>query len=333
MEWVKQNKGILILILGILGLIVLNVDWSSRETSSNVSEYSDPLITTQATSTSFDSIVVEVKGEVLYPGIYSVNESMRVGDVIALAGGLTQNADTSSLNQAAKVSDEMIIEVSAKETITVIESSIVRIVVEIKGAVEHPGVYTMYQTSRVTDLVEIAGGLLDNADISEVDMAKRLSDGESIVIPEQTLTEVETEDESSEERMIYVELTGQVISPGVYYIPESYTIKDLIYEAGGVTVNCDLSKVDWNMVLVLGAVIYIPSYDDDITITDPSGLININTASIETLITLPGIGDILAQRIIDYRAEYGAFLTIEDIMKVSGIKTSVYEQIKELITV
>jgi competence protein ComEA len=62
-------------------------------------------------------------------------------------------------------------------------------------------------------------------------------------------------------------------------------------------------------------------------------LININTATLSTLTTLPGIGDILGQRIIDYRAEFGPFQTIEEIMNVSGIKTSVYEQIKTRIKV
>jgi len=54
---------------------------------------------------------------------------------------------------------------------------------------------------------------------------------------------------------------------------------------------------------------------------------------LEELSTLQGIGQILGQRIIDYRAEYGDFLSIEDIMNVSGIKTSIYEEIKESITV
>ncbi|MDO9581100.1 MAG: helix-hairpin-helix domain-containing protein [Bacteroidales bacterium] len=60
---------------------------------------------------------------------------------------------------------------------------------------------------------------------------------------------------------------------------------------------------------------------------------NINTAGLEALMTLKGIGNILGQRIIDYRAEYGFFLSIEDIMQVSGIKDVVYAQIKDYIIV
>lgn len=64
-----------------------------------------------------------------------------------------------------------------------------------------------------------------------------------------------------------------------------------------------------------------------------SELININTAAAEDLITLPGIGDVIAQRIIDYRNEHGNFETIEDIMNVSGIGASTYDKISSLITV
>ncbi|HOO44334.1 MAG TPA: ComEA family DNA-binding protein, partial [Bacillota bacterium] len=135
------------------------------------------------------------------------------------------------------------------------------------------------------------------------------------------------------EKEIYVEIAGEVIRPGVYLVAESTSVKELIYKAGGVTVNCDLSRINWDLVLVLGARIYIPSFEDADEVLDDSSLININKANLETLITLPGIGDILGQRIIDYRAEFGEFLTIEEIMNVSGIKESVYAQIKELITV
>jgi len=61
-------------------------------------------------------------------------------------------------------------------------------------------------------------------------------------------------------------------------------------------------------------------------------LININTASVEELDSLPGIGPTIAQRIIDYRDENGPFQTIEDILNVSGVGPSTFDQIKDLIT-
>jgi competence protein ComEA len=61
--------------------------------------------------------------------------------------------------------------------------------------------------------------------------------------------------------------------------------------------------------------------------------VNINTASIEELDKLPGIGPTIAQRIIDYRTENGPFAVIEDILNVSGVGPSTFDQIKDLITV
>ncbi len=338
MEKLKEYKGYIILIVGIIGLVLVNYDTWFKDAKVNqeinASEYAEVLITTTETPSNDDSIVVEIKGEVLYPGIYEVSEGLRVGDIIRIAGGLKPSADISKINQAAKVIDEMVIYVPIETittTETTVDSSLVRIIVEIKGAVMYPGVYTMYKNQRVYELIEEAGGFLDTADNSTLDLARILSDGETVIIHEIEAEEIE---EVEEPRYIYVEIAGEIINPGVYLVPENYSVKDLIYEAGGVTVNCDLSSINWNVTLCLGAVIYIPSYDDEVEVEeDTSGLININTANLETLIELPGIGNILGQRIIDYRAEYGDFLSIEDIMNVSGIKESVYEQVKDLITV
>ncbi len=331
MEILKKYKGYIILGLGILGLIAMNFDDLKADFFNPAEEYSEILVNTEATTDETEYIIVEIKGEVVYPGIYQVDKNLRVGDVLNIAGGVTTKADTSEVNQASKIYDEMIILIPKTEVVTTqIEIiDIVRIVVEIKGGVVNPGVYNLYKNSRVYDLVEAAGGLLENADTTTIDMARLLIDGESISIPVLVTEFVE----SVEVREIYVQITGEVINPGTYLVPETYTLKDLIYEAGGVTINCDISKINWNITLVLGAHIYIPSYDDEIESVEYSDKININTASLETLISLPGIGDILGQRIIDYRAEFGNFLSIEDIMLVSGIKESIYEQIKDLITV
>ena len=110
---------------------------------------------------------------------------------------------------------------------------------------------------------------------------------------------------------------------------------DLIYEAGGVTVNADITKIDWSIRLCLGASIYIPSNTEEFVVneSEENSLININTANLDLLMSLPGIGEIIGQRIIDYRGNNGGFDTIEEIINVSGIKDSIYEEIKEYITV
>jgi len=330
MKRLWNYKGYIILGLGIIGLIVMNFTNLVGSDTTDAMEFGSLFTNVSTEPDESEYIVVEVKGEVFYPGIYQVEPKLRVGDVLTVAGGLKSTADISEVNLAARISDEMVITIPKQETITTTISAgeIVRIVVEIKGEVVNPGVYYLYLNSRVKDLIDAAGGLTENANIDNIDLARILTDGESITVGKEIVETVE------EIKDIYVQITGEVIRPGTYLIPENYTLKQLIYAAGGVTVNCDIAKIDWDIVLVLGASIYIPAYGDELTPPDvSSGKININKADLETLITLPGIGDIIGQRIIDYRAEYGDFLTIEDIMKVSGIKESVYEQIKDLITV
>jgi len=335
LETIKKNKGIIILLIGIIGIVIVNWDKIMPSKQSSPTEYSESMLfrTTEELN-NLDTILVDVKGEVNSPGLYEVGFDLRVGDIIGVAGGITNEADLSEINLAEKLTDEMIIYVPKKSEISTvfIPNDIVKIIVEIKGEVAKPGIYYLNKNSRLNDLILIAGSETLEADMTSVELARVLSDGESITIPKKVETKSEVVVEESP-REIYVEIIGEVINPGVYLILEDYTISDLIYEAGGVTVNCDLSKIDWNLTLCLGATIYIPSYEDVIDETEISNLININTANLESLMTLPGVGNIIGQRIIDYRSEYGDFLSIEQIVRVSGIKDSIYENIKELITV
>jgi competence protein ComEA len=333
MEYLKNNKGIVIVVIGVLALLIYNFSDIGKTEKSPI-EYSETLLTTTTTTIieSTDNIMVDIKGEVNYPGLYKVEEGLRLGEIINIAGGATALADLSNINLALRLVDEMNITIPRKVETVATPYDVVKIKVEIKGEVTHPGVYILFKNSRVSDLIELAGGLKTTADTEIVQQAKILSDGETIFIPK--LEEPEIVTEILETREIYVEIFGEVITPGIYLVPEDYSIQDLIYEAGGVTVNCDLDKVNWATTLCLGASIYIPSYIDDIVeLETQSDKVNINTADLEELSTLSGIGQILGQRIIDYRAEYGDFLCIEDIVNVSGIKSSIYEEIKESITV
>jgi len=328
MKFLKQNLAYILFIAGIIFLIVLNKDVFMTQHQMTTQE--QILIDLRSTTTSLEQIIyVEIKGEVQYPGVYQVKEGTRIGDVIELAGGFTEDANQEAVSLVDKAEDEMVIIIPSSSKVDDY-TDLIRILVEVKGEVKRPGLYYLYTTSRVQDAIEAAGGISEYADLTVVNLARILKDGETIIIPKIQET---TTTQTTEQTMIYVEITGEVNQPGVYYIPESYTLEDLIYEAGGVTTNCDLEKINWSIKLVLGASINIPGYQDDLITTQNNGLVNINTADLETLITLPGIGNILGQRIIDYRTEYGSFQSIEDIMLVSGIKDSIYEQVKDLITV
>jgi len=146
---------------------------------------------------------------------------------------------------------------------------------------------------------------------------------------------------------IAIHIEGAVQSPGLYYLDEESRYDDAVKKAGGFLQGADRSKVNLARRIYDEAFIYIPMEGED---WEPSTeqnvvssgvsqgndssvvLININTADQQELMRLSGIGEVYAQRIIDYRTTNGAFQSIEDIMKVSGIGNVTFENIKTQIT-
>jgi competence protein ComEA len=111
---------------------------------------------------------------------------------------------------------------------------------------------------------------------------------------------------------------GAVANPGIYPWQEGDTLQMLLSDAG-VEPDADLSHIE----------LYIPREGED----QSPQKIDINRAEPWLLEALPGIGEVLAQRIADYRTENGPFRIIEDLLKVSGIGPATFEQIKDYITV
>ncbi|MDD4069415.1 MAG: SLBB domain-containing protein [Candidatus Izemoplasmatales bacterium] len=262
-------------------------------------------------------IYIDIKGEVVNPGVYQVLSNLRMHEIIEIAGGLTLHADVSNINMSQMLYDGAMISIPKR-----IDSD--SISVYIGGAVSSPGYYQLVSNSTLDDLIVICGGLTDKADISEINRALVLENEDRIVIPE-----------VEEIKKIYVSIKGEVINPDVYYVFEGTSVSELITLAGGLTDKAVNELINYDQLLVLGSVVTIPGeiVDNYRPIENPTGIVNINTASLLDLQTLKGIGEILAQRIIDYRLENGAFKNIQEIMLVSGIKTSIYEQIKNNITV
>ncbi len=143
----------------------------------------------------------------------------------------------------------------------------------------------------------------------------------------------------TDSKSFLVEIKGEIKYPGIYKFSEEIYLFEVIDVAGGLL--DDANKDDINMLMLINkdTSIYISkvetnsSYVIDKEIIDRATLININTASKEELLALPGIGEAKALSIISYRSSNGAFKTIEDIKNVSGIGDTIYEKIKELITV
>jgi competence protein ComEA len=135
-----------------------------------------------------------------------------------------------------------------------------------------------------------------------------------------------------------VYVTGAVLNPGVYYLPEESRVQDALDAAGGPTSEADLDRVNLAQRVHDEDQIHFPEVGEEMIPSTSAGgsgedLIDINTASAGELDELPGIGPTLSQCIIDYRETHGPFGAIEEIMDVQGIGQGVFADIEELITV
>jgi competence protein ComEA len=153
----------------------------------------------------------------------------------------------------------------------------------------------------------------------------------------------ETSGESSVPKKIAVDVKGAVKHPGVYEIAESQRVIDVIQLSGGMLDNADVSKVNLAAHLTDGSVLYIPSIGEEAApaFASPTGTgaqsadgpVNINTAGLEALDSLPGIGPSKAQAIIDYRTKNGPFQQVEDLLNVKGIGAKTLEQFRDQVVV
>jgi competence protein ComEA len=150
------------------------------------------------------------------------------------------------------------------------ESAEAAVVVAVTGKVHRPGLVRLPAGARVADAIDAAGGALPGTDLSLVNLARKVSDGELIAI-------------------------GIAVPPGA--------------GPGGAPGGGNPAP---------GA---------------PGGKVNLNTATQAELETLPGVGPVLAQRILDYRQRHGGFRSIGELRKVEGIGDARYEQLKDLVTV
>ena len=155
------------------------------------------------------------------------------------------------------------------------------------------------------------------------------------------------------EAFIYVHVCGQVKEPGVYPLKEGSRLYEAIEMAGGVTEKGVCDALNLAAVLEDGMRIMVPDKEQAAEWTQEgksladspgvtakgtpdqgaAGKVNLNRASVQELMTLSGIGQSRAEAIVRYREEIGSFQTIEDVMKVSGIKENAFNKIKDNITV
>ena len=169
-----------------------------------------------------------------------------------------------------------------------------KIVVHVSGAVNKEGIVELEENSRVSDAINKAEGLKENADTKKINLAYKLEDGMKIYIP--TIEESMNQNEQNQnESQSLMDQTSQYITSSSEIIQDGQT--------------------------------------NGTSETKTNEKININTATQTELETLPGIGPSTSLKIVNYRKENGKFKTIEDIKEVSGIGEVKYENIKDLICV
>ncbi len=179
--------------------------------------------------------------------------------------------------------------------------------------------------------IALCGCKSDDLDsVLELESAVEIKD-----LPEQSSISQSTEVESE---YIYVYVCGAVERPGVVALIQGSRGEAAVLAAGGMTADADSSYVNLAAKLEDGEKLFIPTKEETAVLelekeAKESGIININTAELEALCTLPGIGESRARDIIMFREKNGPFEHIEDIMKVSGIKTNGFEKIKDKIAV
>jgi len=131
-----------------------------------------------------------------------------------------------------------------------------------------------------------------------------------------------------------VHICGAVKEPGVYSLPEGSRVVDAIRAAGGLTQDASERDVNQASVVADGMQIVVPTLEEVKNGGETEdGLVDINTADAALLMTLPGIGQTRADAIVAYREQHGSFSTIEDIMKVDGIKEGSFAKLRDRITV
>lgn len=217
--------------------------------------------------------------------------------VIALSGYMVYMLNTKEECFCEPFTDLISLEEPSEE---VVETP--PIYVEVKGAVNHPGVFEVNENNIINDVIALAGGLKDNAYTDNINLSKKVSDELVVYV----FTKEEYKKNSSSNNT-HTNTSSTSSSKESYQIDESTKNNISIITSS----NSDEA----------------PSQDTT------SKLININTASVQELTSLPGIGETKANNIVSYRTENGYFKTIEDLKNVSGIGDATFEQLKDYITV
>ena len=160
-----------------------------------------------------------------------------------------------------------------------------------------------------------------------------------------------TGDAGATARLVVIHVVGDVADPGVVRVPEGSRVVDVIAAAGGALASADLERINLARVVVDGEQVHVPAPGEQLlpntngsggggavgqgSGTGPiaAGPVNLNTADLAQLDTLPGVGPVLAQRILDWRSAHGRFSSVDELGEVSGIGEKLLAQLTPKVTV
>ncbi len=135
-------------------------------------------------------------------------------------------------------------------------------------------------------------------------------------------------------------VTGPVNQPGVYTLPANAVVQDALQAAGGPTADADLENMnlaaavrDHEQIVVPRRTLFSSPASDSGALDPTFRVVNINTADGQTLESLPGIGPVLARRIIEYREQHGPFTDVSELIKVKGIGETTLQELRPHVTV
>jgi competence protein ComEA len=133
---------------------------------------------------------------------------------------------------------------------------------------------------------------------------------------------------------VTVHVSGRVVSPGVVDVPADAIVADVVDAAGGALPDARIDSVNLAAPVAAGEHIVIPGPDggaDEVEATTGDGVVSLNQATVGDLETLPGVGPVLAERIVAYRDEHGRYQTVEDLLEVPGIGEAKLAAMRDLV--
>lgn len=165
-----------------------------------------------------------------------------------------------------------------------------------------------------------------------------------VTLPEPAVTATAEPDPGpTHEAVVWVHVVGQVAAPGVISLPAGSRVADALAAAGGALPEADLAALNLAAVVQDGAQVRVPAPGEEVEAAGvgdpaggsgaPDGTIDLNTASAAELETLPGIGPVLAERVISWRSEHGPFSDVDQLQNVPGIGPAVLGQVRDRVRV